>query len=286
MGTEQAGKATSAASCPLVQFDSVGLRFRRHRSLLDMLRRRQRSNASEFWALKNVSFSIYEGETLGVIGRNGSGKSTLSLVCSRVYKPDRGSVSVNGRVQLLTLGLGFQQDLSGRENVYVSGTLLGMRKREIRARMGEIEDFADIGDFIDEPVRTYSSGMRGRLGFAIATAVRPEILILDEVMATGDKAFKEKAIARMKDLHAVAKCALIVSHSTGQVRQLCDRVMWLDRGRCVLQGGPAEVVPAYERFSKNPDAYRRANPEMFAMERQEGEGWVANIVSEKKNEHC
>lgn len=214
----------------------------------------------DFWALQDISFRIYEGETLGIIGRNGSGKNTLSLVCTKVYQTDKGKIEINGQVQLLALAVGFQKQLSGRENVYISGSLLGLKTSEIRERMDEIEDFADIGDFMDEQVRTYSSG-RSRLAFAIATAIRPDILILDEVMATGDNAFQAKAMDRMKNLRLLTKCAIVVSHSPAQLKQPCNKVIWLEKGRMVMQEEPTPVLDAYQAFCKNPKEWMAKNPE-------------------------
>ncbi|MEA2061528.1 MAG: ATP-binding cassette domain-containing protein [Thermodesulfobacteriota bacterium] len=246
---------------PMVSFEKISLRFRKHASLFQLFFDKDRDQ--DFWALKEVSFSINQGETLGLIGRNGSGKSTLSLVCTKVYQPDRGRVDIRGKVQLLALGVGFQNKMTGRENVYISGSLLGLKKSEIRGRMDEIEAFADIGDFMDEEVRTYSSGMRSRLAFAIATAIRPDILILDEVMATGDNAFREKAMERMKNLHSLAKCAIVVSHSPAQLKQLCQKVIWLEKGRVVMQGEAEKVLNAYQAFCKNTALWIKQHPELF-----------------------
>jgi len=248
---------------PMVVFDNVSLCFHKHSSIFELFFK-SRKRELEFWALKGVSFCIYEGETLGVIGRNGSGKSTTSLVCTKVYQPDKGKVRINGQVQLLALGVGFQKQLSGRENVYISGSLLGLKTSEIRQRMDEIESFADIGEFMDEPMRTYSSGMKSRLGFSIATAIRPDILILDEIMATGDKAFKNKAMDRMKNLRSMAKCALIISHDPGQLKKICNKVLWLEKGRIVMQGEPAPVLEAYQVFCKNPGKWMAENQEYFS----------------------
>jgi ABC-type polysaccharide/polyol phosphate transport system ATPase subunit len=253
----------------MVVFDQVSLCFRKHSSIFELLRR-DRQRELDFWALKQVSFTVKEGETVGIIGRNGSGKSTLSLVCTKVYTPDRGTIQVKGRVQLLALGVGFQKELSGRENVYISGSLLGLRTPEIRERMTEIEDFADIGDFMDEPVRTYSSGMRSRLAFAIATAIRPDILILDEVMTTGDKAFQDKAMERMKNLHDLARCAIVISHSPAQVKKLCNKVIWLDKGKIIMQGKPKEVLGAYNSFCKDPGKWVAEHPQYFEMAETQG----------------
>jgi ABC-type polysaccharide/polyol phosphate transport system ATPase subunit len=235
----------------MISVEKVGLVFRKHTSFLGFLFGRANPR-KEFWALEDVTFSLSEGETIGIIGRNGSGKSTLSLVCAGIYAPDRGSIRINGKVQLLTLGVGFQNDLTGRENVYISGSLLGLTPAQIRGRMDEIEDFADINHFMDEPVRTYSSGMRSRLAFSIATAIRPDILILDEVLTTGDSSFRDKAMERIKNLHALTKSAVIVSHNSNQVKELCHRVVWLEKGRIIMQGQAIEVVEAYQTFCRNP----------------------------------
>ena len=239
---------------PMVMFSNVGLCFQKHTSIFDLFFGRK-NREREFWALRDVSFSICEGDSLGVIGRNGSGKSTLSLVCTKIYRPDRGRVEINGRVQLLALGVGFEKQLSGRENVYINGSLMGLTFAEIKQCINEIEAFADIGDFMDEPVRTYSSGMRSRLAFAIATAIRPEILILDEVLATGDNAFQAKAMERMKNLHSLAKCAVIISHSPAQIKKLCNRVIWLEKGRIIMQGDPQTVLHEYKAFCANTDQW-------------------------------
>ncbi len=254
------GSSSEDTASPMIVFDRVGLCFQKHASLFELLFKKRKR---DFWALKEISFTLHRGETLGVIGRNGSGKSTLSLVCTRVYLPDKGRVRINGRVQLLALGVGFEKRLTGRENVYISGSLLGLDSTEIQKRMPEIEEFADIGEFMDEPVRTYSSGMKSRLGFSIATAIRPDILILDEVMATGDKAFRDKAIERLANLQSLASCALIISHEPGQLKKICHKVLWLDKGRIVMQGDPATVLTAYEKFCKNPLQWQNDHPEFF-----------------------
>jgi len=153
--------------------------------------------------------------------------------------------------------------MTGRENIYVSGSLLGLKTSEIKERMDEIEEFADIGPFMDERVRTYSSGMRSRLGFAIATTIKPDILILDEVMATGDNSFRDKAMERMKNLHSMAKCAIIVSHNPAQLKELCHKVLWLEKGRIVMQGNPDKVLDAYQEFCKSPGQWVNQHPELW-----------------------
>jgi ABC-type polysaccharide/polyol phosphate transport system ATPase subunit len=209
-----------------------------------------------------VSFTLREGETLGIIGRNGSGKSTLSMICSGVLIPDEGKIRIQGRSQLLALGVGFKVELSGRENVYISGSLMGLSKKEIESRMEDIEEFAELGEFIDEPVRTYSSGMRSRLGFAVATAVKPDILILDEIMSVGDKAFQEKATQRIRQMRSLARSVIIVSHNPGQLRKLSTRVLWLEKGRMLMLDEPKTVLNAYDNFCKNPAKWLKNNPEL------------------------
>lgn len=237
----------------------VGLYYRRPpRSILGgnpQLRRSRR-----FWALRGVDLALGRGESLGLVGRNGSGKSTLSKVCAGVLVPDSGAVEIGGSVHLLALGVGFRPELTGRENVLVSGVLLGMSRREVLARMDEIEAFAQLGDFMDEPLSTYSTGMRSRLGFAVSTAVCPDVLILDEVMSTGDESFRLRAEDRMRTLRAEAGAVIVVSHNAGQVRRLCERVVWLERG-CVLMDGPVdEVLDCYAEFCKGPEAWLAAHP--------------------------
>jgi len=245
----------------MVLFDNVSLCFQKHSSLFDLFVSRGKKRL--FWALNNVSFQLFEGDTLGVVGRNGSGKSTLSMVCTKIYSPDKGNVIVNGKVQLLALGVGFQKEMTGRENVFIAGAILGLRKSEISQKIPEIEAFAEIGDFIDEPVRTYSSGMKSRLAFAIATVARPDILILDEVMAAGDAIFRKKAMKRIKNLHALAKCAMIVSHNPTQLKKLCNKAIWLEKGRVVMNGRAKKVLNAYDDFCKDPDEWKKNHPDCF-----------------------
>ncbi len=244
-----------------VIFNKVGLCFERSaRKFLSF--NKALSKKKKFWALQEISFTVHEGETLGVIGRNGSGKSTLSMICGGVLLPDRGNITVHGRVQLLALGVGFKNELSGRENVYISASLLGIGKKEIQSMMDDIEAFAELGEFMDEPVRTYSSGMRSRLGFAVATAVKPDILILDEILATGDKVFKDKAMRRMKEMRDLARSVIVVSHNPGQLRKLSTKVLWLEKGRMVMLGDPKEVLNAYNNFCKNPVKWMENNPDL------------------------
>ena len=202
----------------------------------------------EFWALRDVSLVVHKGETLGLIGHNGAGKTTLLKLVARVLKPTLGRVWVKGRVApLLGLGSGFDPELTGRENVFLNGTLLGSTEEDLRRRLDRIVEFAGVGDFIDLPLRRYSSGMMARLGFAIATDVQPDILILDEVFAVGDAEFQQRSAARMEDLRKNGDAILFVSHGLDSVERLCHRVAWLDHGRLRAIGTPADVVEQYKR---------------------------------------
>ncbi len=202
----------------------------------------------EIWALRDVSFSMRRGEALGVIGRNGAGKSTLFKVLSRITDPTEGRARVRGRVaSLLEVGTGFQGDLTGRENVYLNGAILGMRRSEIAARFDEIVAFSEVEQFIDTPVKRYSSGMYMRLAFAVAAHLEPEILIVDEVLAVGDAAFQAKCLSRMRSLPESGRTILFVSHNMSAIRQLCERSLLLEAGRIAFDGPTDETVDLYQR---------------------------------------
>jgi len=201
---------------------------------------------STILALKAVSFVVDRGEAFGIIGRNGSGKSTLLKVVSGILKPTSGVLHVNGRVAaLIELGAGFHPEITGRENIVINGIMLGLSKREIEKRFDKIVDFSGIGEFIDQPVKTYSSGMYVRLGFAVAVHVDPEILLIDEVLAVGDEEFSQKCIAKIQEMKYRGVTLLFVTHQLDQVRNLCDRALWLDRGEPRAIGDPARVVDDY-----------------------------------------
>jgi ABC-2 type transport system ATP-binding protein len=203
-----------------------------------------------FWALKDVNFRMVHGESLAVIGPNGAGKSTLLQVLAGIITPSEGVVDVRGHVSsLLMLGAGFDQELTGRENITLVGAFMGIPHREMEERSIRMIDFADIGQFIDAPVKTYSSGMRARLGFAIATNVDPDVLLLDEVLATGDQVFREKSMARVKELARAAKAIVLVTHDMNWVTEFCNRAMLLEHGRIVAEGAPATVVALHQEHS-------------------------------------
>ena len=206
----------------------------------------KKQTKKEFWALKDISFEVKRGEVLGVIGRNGAGKSTLLKILSRIVEPTSGQITLKGRVaSLLEVGTGFNQELTGRENIYLNGTLLGHSRKEIREKVPEIIDFAEIGSFINAPLRTYSSGMMARLGFSVATAWVPDILILDEILSVGDAAFVQKCSDRMKLFRESGSTILIVSHSIDMVASLCQRAVLLDHGKIVALGSAKDVSEKY-----------------------------------------
>lgn len=201
----------------------------------------------EFWALKDLSFEVRKGEVLGIVGHNGAGKSTLLKVISGILKPTRGSVEVNGVVApMLELGSGFDFDLTGRENVFLNGAILGFSEQFLKERYEEIVKFSELGQFVDVPLRNYSSGMVARLAFSVATVVRPDILIVDEVLSVGDAGFQEKSKQRMLELMGGGTTVLFVSHSLEQIRAMCDRVLWIEHGEMKMLGDARSVCDAYE----------------------------------------
>lgn len=227
------------------------LRFTRkttvHRSFVNLFSRRK---PEEFWALRDVTFRLVHGESLAVIGPNGAGKSTLLQVLAGIITPSAGTVDVHGHISsLLTLGAGFDPELTGRENIGLAGAFLGIAGDEMERRAPDIVEFADLGDFIDAPLKTYSSGMRARLGFSIATSVDPDILLLDEVLATGDQAFRAKSKARVQELIGSAKAIVLVTHDMSWVTEFCNRALLLEKGHVVADGDPEEVVALHREHS-------------------------------------
>ncbi len=239
-----------------IEFDKVSKRFRMDRSrprsfqeaLVAAFRPRPPSppEEREFWALKDVSFEVPRGATVGLIGPNGSGKSTTLKLVSRIIEPTSGEVRVNGRVTaLLELGAGFHQELSGRDNIFLNGALMGMSRREINRKVESIIEFSEIGDFIEVPVKLYSSGMYVRLGFAVAVSLDPEILLVDEVLAVGDAAFQHKCMTRIGELRRSGITILLVSHDLGSIQALCERAVWFDHNKVRSVGNPVDVAMAY-----------------------------------------
>lgn len=200
----------------------------------------------EFLALKDISFTIQRGEAWGIIGTNGSGKSTLLKLISGILKPYKGSVEVKGTIApLIELGAGFDMNLTARENIYLNGTLLGHTKKFMEEHFDEIVDFAELWDFLDVPMKNYSSGMQARLGFAVATMVRPDILIVDEILAVGDFKFTQKCQKRMREMLDSGTTLLLVSHSIDDVKTMCNHALWIDKGNMMMQGAAGEVCDAY-----------------------------------------
>ena len=218
------------------------------RAPLKRLRKRNGNNGNSetIWALKDVSFTVEPGEVIGIIGRNGAGKSTLLKVLSRITEPTSGRAELYGRVaSLLEVGTGFHPELTGRENIYLNGAILGMRKSEIDRKFDEIVAFAELEQFLDMPVKRYSSGMYTRLAFAVASHLEPEILVVDEVLAVGDSQFQKKCLGKMGDVASEGRTVLFVSHNMAAVRSLCGRAIWLDRGQIIEAGETAQVVLSY-----------------------------------------
>ncbi len=251
----------------VIQFQRVSKKFKlsvsRPRSFQEMMvSRRIRAGSEEFWALKDVSFEIQRGETVGLIGPNGTGKSTVLKLINRIIEPTSGRVSAHGRVAgLLELGAGFHPDLTGRENILLNASVLGIPRQVVKRQMDDIIDFADIGSFIDVPVRNYSSGMAMRLGFAITTTLEPEILLIDEILAVGDHSFQRKCLDRLDALRDQGATILFVSHSLDQVQRLCRRAIWMARGEIRVDGDAESVIGMY-LDAENPSEVRRFLPQV------------------------
>jgi ABC-type polysaccharide/polyol phosphate transport system ATPase subunit len=243
---------------PSITLDQVSKRYRIGRGLTNLRNLftidRDVSNPQKYhWAVKDVSFALQPGEALGIIGPNGAGKTTLLKLLSHVTKPTDGSIQVNGRLSaLIELGAGFHPDLSGRDNIYLNGTILGMKRSDIKSRFDAIVNFAGIGEYLDTPVKRYSSGMYARLGFAIAAHVDPQILLVDEVLAVGDYAFQQRCYARMDELRSQGTSLILVSHNMEAIRRVCGKGLVMYRGEDIFKGTAAEAVVAYS------DALREA----------------------------
>jgi ABC-2 type transport system ATP-binding protein/lipopolysaccharide transport system ATP-binding protein len=237
---------------PVVELDRVSLRYRLARQRVPSFKEyaihfvRGTLSYESFWAPQEISFAVERGETVGVVGRNGAGKSTLLKIIAGVLDPTTGAARVRGRVApILELGTGFDLELTGRENVYLNALLLGHPRREIDQRLDEIVAFAELEEFVDSPLRSYSTGMIARLGFAVATAWVPDVLILDEVFAVGDSAFNQKCAQRFERFRAAGTTLLLVSHSAEVVASTCSRCLWIDHGRLAADGLPGEVLSRY-----------------------------------------
>jgi len=233
-----------------ISVQQVSKRYRiyhqRHQTLKELLLKFGRGRWEDLWALRDLSLEIPRGQTVGVIGENGSGKSTLLKLLASILHPDTGSLYVEGRVSsILELGTSFQMEYSGQENIYLYGTMLGLRKREVDERYEDIVRFSELQEFIDNPVKNYSSGMYMRLAFSVAVQVDPDVLLVDEVLAVGDEAFQRKCFARMSEFRGANRTILLVSHDLDAVRRFCDRVIWIDRGRLAGDGDPEDITTRY-----------------------------------------
>jgi ABC-2 type transport system ATP-binding protein len=236
---------------PAITVDNVRKRFRREHTRNSTLKATvfngfRRTVYDEFWALDGIDLEVAEGSTFGLVGHNGSGKSTLLKCMARIYRPDEGRISIEGRLSaLLELGAGFHPELSGRENVYLNGSILGLSQAEVRSRFDDIVEFSGLEAFIDAPVKNYSSGMFVRLGFAVAINVEPEVLLVDEVLAVGDESFQQRCMEKLADLRKAGRTLVVVSHGLDMVRNICDQAAWFDHGKLLETGPAGQIVDAY-----------------------------------------
>ena len=239
-------------SNPIIELQNVSVRYRLPSERIGTFKEyairtlQRKVKLLNFWALNDINLSVNQGEVFGLIGNNGAGKSTMLKVISKVLKPSKGRVVVYGKIApLLELGAGFHPELSGRENIFLNGALLGYSREEMQAVFDEIVEFSELGQFIESPIRTYSSGMYARLGFAVATAHIPEILILDEILSVGDEAFQRKCNVRLRTFQNSGATVLMVSHGLDMLEGMCNRIAWIDHGKLMKIGQPHEVIAAY-----------------------------------------
>lgn len=248
----------------MIEVDHVSMRFNmakeKHESLKEyfLAAVQGKLQFEEFYALRDVSFSVEKGDFYGLIGLNGSGKSTLLKIISGVYKPTTGKTTVHGTIApLIELGAGFDMDLTARENIYLNGTVLGMTPKFIDSKFDEIVEFSELRDFLDVPLKNYSSGMVSRIAFAIATVTKPDVLIADEILSVGDFLFQEKCEQRMKELMSGGTTVILVSHSIKQIERMCNRVTWLEKGRVRMTGDVKTVCDAYKALDPDYDAHQK-----------------------------
>ena len=239
----------------MIKVQNISMKFRMNGDNIQSLKEltiaflKRKIKYNDFWVFRNVSFEVKKGEVVGIIGRNGAGKSTMLKIISGILTPTEGKVTLNGKVvPMLELGSGFDFELTGRENIFLNGSILGYSEEFLKEKYDEIVEFSELGDFIETPIRNYSSGMMMRLAFSIATIVQPEILIVDEILAVGDEAFQRKSKRKMLELMGGGTTVLFVSHSIEQIREMCNRVIWLEKGKVKMQGETKLVCDEYQRY--------------------------------------
>ena len=250
----------------MIKLENISMRFNLgieknysiKEAFISIFDKKRRPKKTDFWALSDVSFEIKKGEVIGLIGSNGAGKSTLLKVVSGVMKPTKGKVTVNGQVSpMIELGAGFDMELTARENIYLNGAILGYSKQFIDEKFEEVVEFSELRDFLDAPVKNFSSGMIAKLAFSIATVVDPEILIVDEILSVGDIKFQEKSKNKMMEMIKGGTTVLYVSHSLESIEELCDRVVWLEHGKLIKIGNTKEICKEY--YKKQMNKYKRTN---------------------------
>lgn len=258
---------------PIISFRNVSKRFTFSKekpqsvleTLISVIGRRSRHPKQDLWAVRDLSFDVYPGQAMGIIGRNGSGKSTVLKLIARILRPTAGQVMVQGRISaLLELGAGFHPDLTGRENIALNASVLGLSEEDVERSFDSIVEFSELGEFIDMPVKHYSSGMYMRLGFSVAIHVNPTVLIVDEILAVGDQAFQTKCIDRIHDMKRHGVTIIIISHNLGIIRRLCSHIIWLEHGEMRANGPAEEVASLYKEYSN------QSVGQQLAMEREEG----------------
>ena len=239
----------------MIKVENISMKFRMTNDNMSSLKEfaiaalKHKINYNDFWVFKNINFEVKKGEVVGIVGRNGAGKSTILKIISGILTPTTGKVTLNGNVvPMLELGSGFDQDLTGRENIFLNGSILGYSEEFLKEKYDEIVEFSELGEFIESPIRNYSSGMMMRLAFSIATIVQPEILIVDEILAVGDEAFQKKSKRKMLELMGGGTTVLFVSHSIDQIREMCNRVIWLEKGEVKMEGETKMVCDAYQKY--------------------------------------
>ena len=257
-----------------VDLQHVGKRFKRHsdrrNSIKERLVRGRARKPEDFWAVRDVTLQIPKGSVYGLIGHNGSGKSTLLKMIGGIYRPTEGSITTDGRVAaLIELGAGFHPDMTGRENINLNGSILGLPRKDIQAVTEEIIEFSGLGDFINDPVKHYSSGMYVRLGFSVAVHMKPDVLVVDEVLAVGDEEFQRKCFDHLYALRRSGRTIIVVSHGLGQLEALCDEIAWLEHGEVQVAGPPTETIAAYLKRVNSDEAAR--NPQIEAVRDDEGD---------------